>query len=114
MKTGKIIIFILILLFSIYKIIDNKNINLRENVYIVSESEVNNKETVSNDVVEVDKVAEMLQFMFGDECACNYGGIDEWLPWTCKYAETECPEPKEKFACWKESVKAFMKRMNSV
>lgn len=54
MKTGKIIIFILILLFSIYKIIDNKNINLRENVYIVSESEVNNKETVSNDVVEVD------------------------------------------------------------
>ena len=54
MKTGKIIIFILILLFSIYKIIDNKNVNLSENVYIVSESEVNNKETVSNDVVEVD------------------------------------------------------------
>lgn len=65
------------------------------------------------DVVEVDKVAEMLQFMFGDECACNYGGIDEWLPWTCKYAETECPEPKEKFACWKEFIKAFMKRMNT-
>lgn len=58
MKTGKIIIFILILLFSIYKIIDNKNINLRENVYIVSESEVNNKETVSNDVVEVDNKKE--------------------------------------------------------
>ena len=54
MKTGKIIIFILILLFSIYKIIDNKNVNLSENVYIVSESEVNNKETVLNDVVEVD------------------------------------------------------------
>ena len=58
MKTGKIIIFILILLFSIYKIIDNKNINLRENVYIVSESEVNNKETVSNDVVKVDNKKE--------------------------------------------------------
>lgn len=58
MKTGKIIIFILILLFSIYKIIDNKNINLSENVYIVSESEVNNKETVSNDVVEVDNKKE--------------------------------------------------------
>lgn len=58
MKTGKIIIFILILLFSIYKIIDNKNVNLRENVYIVSESEVNNKETVSNDVVEVDNKKE--------------------------------------------------------
>lgn len=64
------------------------------------------------DVVEVDKVAEMLQFIFGNECACNYGGIDEWLPWTCKYAETECPEPKEKFACWKEFIKAFIKRMN--
>ena len=58
MKTGKIIIFILILLFSIYKIIDNKNVNLSENVYIVSESEVNNKETVSNDVVEVDNKKE--------------------------------------------------------
>lgn len=58
MKTGKIIIFISIILFSIYKIIDNKDVNLKDNVYIVSESEVNNKETVLNDVVEVDNKIE--------------------------------------------------------
>lgn len=49
-----------------------------------------------------DEVAELLRDIFGDECACNYNGIDEWLPQCCKYAETgECPNPKDN-GCWKQ------------
>ena len=47
-----------------------------------------------------EQVAEMLANLFGDECACNFNGIDEWLPLACKYADTQCPDPKEKHGCW--------------
>lgn len=47
-----------------------------------------------------EEVAEILASVLGDECACNFNGIDEWLPSACKYADTECPTPKEKHGCW--------------
>ena len=49
-----------------------------------------------------EEVAEILFNAFGDDCACNFNGIDEWLPERCKYTEIadECPEPKEKHGCW--------------
>lgn len=47
-----------------------------------------------------EQVAEMLANLFGDECACNWNGNDEWLPMACKYADTQCPDPKEKHGCW--------------
>lgn len=47
-----------------------------------------------------EQVAEMLTNLFGDECACNFNDIDEWLPLACKYADTQCPHPKEKHGCW--------------
>lgn len=50
MKKCKIIIFIMILLFSIYKIIDNKNLDIKDNVYIVSQSEVREEESISNNI----------------------------------------------------------------
>ena len=40
MKKWKIIILVLILLFSIYKVIDSKNLDIKDNVYIVSQSDV--------------------------------------------------------------------------
>lgn len=49
-----------------------------------------------------DEVAELLANIFGDECACNWNGNDEWLPEVCKYAETTCPSPKEANGCWKQ------------
>lgn len=64
------------------------------------------------DVVEVEKVAEMLRTMFDDDAACNYNGNDEWLPMKCKYAETDCPMPKERLGCWKEFVKHFLAKMD--
>ena len=49
-----------------------------------------------------EEVAEILFNAFGDDCACNFNGIDEWLPERCKYTEIadECPNPKEKHGCW--------------
>lgn len=49
-----------------------------------------------------EEVAEILFNAFGDDCACNFSGIDEWLPERCKYTEIadECPNPKEKHGCW--------------
>ena len=43
----------------------------------------------------------VLANLLGD-CACNYNDNDEWLPMSCKYAETECPKPKEIHGCWKQ------------
>lgn len=64
------------------------------------------------DVVEVDKVAKMLFLSFGDSCACNFNGNDEWMWEKCKYAETECPFPKDELGCWKEFVKHFIAKMD--
>ena len=50
MKKWKIIIFVLILLFSIYKVIDSKNLDIKDNVYIVSQSDVHEKESISNNI----------------------------------------------------------------
>lgn len=48
MKKCRIIVFIIVLLFSIYKIVDNKSLDIKDNIYIVSEKENNEKETISN------------------------------------------------------------------
>lgn len=53
----------------------------------------------------IDEVAEILAGLFDDECACNFGGIDEWLPMACSHAETECPNPSEPHGCWKEYLR---------
>ena len=52
----------------------------------------------------IDEVAEMLHEMFADECACNFNGNDEWLPYVCKYGETYCPDPPDNIGCWKEFI----------
>ena len=44
-------------------------------------------------------IAQMMSNLFG-ECACDVNGNEEWLPQVCKYADTECPQPKEKNGCW--------------
>ena len=65
------------------------------------------------EVVDYEKVAEVLRNMFDDDCACNYNGYDEWLPMKCKYAENDCPMPKERLGCWKEFVKHFLDQLNT-
>ena len=45
-------------------------------------------------------VACLLADMFGDTCACNYNGIDEWLPEKCEVIDA-CPNPVG-VACWEQ------------
>lgn len=49
----------------------------------------------------LEEVAQLLCDMYGDDCACNYNGNDEWLPFVCDHCD-ECPIPAEHLACWKQ------------
>ena len=48
-------------------------------------------------------VACMLAELFDDTCACNYNGIDEWLPSKCELLDA-CPNPVG-VACWEQYLK---------
>ena len=67
MKKWKIIIFVLILLFSIYKVIDSKNLDIKDNVYIVSQSDVHEKESISNNISDENDNQENFAMKLKDE-----------------------------------------------
>lgn len=48
-------------------------------------------------------VACLLKELFDDTCACNYNGIDEWLPGKCELLDS-CPYPVG-VACWEQFLK---------
>lgn len=48
-------------------------------------------------------VACLLAELFDDTCACNYNGIDEWLPKKCEVLDA-CPNPVG-VACWEQYLK---------
>jgi len=48
-------------------------------------------------------VACLLAEIFGDNCACNFNGIDEWLPEKCEVIDA-CPNPVG-VACWEQFLK---------
>lgn len=48
-------------------------------------------------------VACLLAELFDDPCACNYNGIDEWLPEKCEVIDA-CPNPVG-VACWEQYLK---------
>ena len=48
-------------------------------------------------------VACLLAELFDDTCACNYNGIDEWLPIKCELLES-CPNPVG-VDCWEQYLK---------
>ena len=50
------------------------------------------------------EVARLLADMYGDECACNFNGNDEWLPLVCDFAERECPDVVG-VTCWEQFLK---------
>ena len=55
-------------------------------------------------------VACLLAELFGDACACNYNGIDEWLPEKCEVIDA-CPNPVG-VACWEQFLKHRAERRN--
>lgn len=48
-------------------------------------------------------VACLLAEMYGEDCACNFNGIDEWLPEKCEVIDS-CPNPVGA-ACWEQFLK---------
>ena len=55
------------------------------------------------------QIACMLADLFGDACACNYNGIDEWLGELCDFKDTCCPHPVG-VACWEQFLKHSQSR----
>ena len=49
------------------------------------------------------EVAEIIADLFGDTCACNFNGIDEWLPFKCELQDC-CPNTYG-VACWEQYLK---------
>ena len=64
------------------------------------------REAPAVNAVEVDTVAQMFFDLTGDDCPCNYVGVDEWLPEVCEL-QSECPYPKDILGCWKQFVKHY-------
>jgi hypothetical protein len=48
-------------------------------------------------------VAVILAEFMGDNCACNFNGIDEWLPKYCELLKS-CPDVVG-VACWEQYLK---------
>ena len=67
------------------------------------------EEAPAVDAIPIDTVAEMLAELFGEECCCNYNGIDEWLPFLCEHSDT-CPDTIGKNGCWKQFIKHWEER----
>lgn len=57
-------------------------------------------------------VACLLAELFDDTCACNYNGIDEWLPGKCELLDS-CPNPVG-VACWEQYLKHRAERRTDV
>ena len=49
------------------------------------------------------EVAVILADAFDDDCACNFNGIDEWLPLKCELLDA-CPNHCG-VACWEQYLK---------
>ena len=58
---------------------------------------------MENGLYTAHEVAVILADAFGDECACNFNGNDEWLPFKCELIES-CPNTFG-VACWEQYLK---------
>ena len=58
---------------------------------------------MENGLYTAHEVAVIIANLFGDDCACNFNDIDEWLPFKCELIES-CPNPCG-VACWEQYLK---------
>ena len=58
---------------------------------------------MENGLYTAHEVAVIIADLFWDTCACNFNGIDEWLPFKCELQEA-CPHPGG-VACWEQYLK---------
>jgi len=59
------------------------------------------------------EVACLITDLLGDPCACNFNGIDEWLPTYCDFSSACCPYP-DGVACWEQYLQHLDKRHGEV
>ena len=59
--------------------------------------------------ISVKEAANIIAELFGDDCACNFNGIDEWLPQYCEHAATDCPHTAGT-TCWEQYIKYLNKK----
>ena len=57
------------------------------------------------------EVAEIIAELFGDNCACNFNDINEWLPFKCELIDA-CPNTVG-VACWEQYLKYRDERGNN-
>ena len=62
------------------------------------------------DAYTAHEVAEIIADLFGDTCACNFNGIDEWLPEKCELLDA-CPDTVG-VACWEQYLKYRSAKMD--
>jgi hypothetical protein len=63
--------------------------------------------------MKTEEVARLLSEMYGDTCACNYNGADEWLPKYCEDDEEyQCGECGLK--CWALFLEHYEERKKRV
>lgn len=60
--------------------------------------------------MKTEEVAEILFEQFGDGCACNYNGNDEWLPNVCDAEECCLGNGTDELFCWKQLLKHYSER----
>ena len=58
---------------------------------------------MENGLYTAHEVAVIIADLFGDDCACNFNGNDEWLPLKCELLDA-CPNPCG-VACWEQYLK---------
>ena len=58
---------------------------------------------MENGLYTANEVAEIIADLFSDTCACNFNGIDEWLPFKCELQDC-CPNIYG-VACWEQYLK---------
>ena len=83
---------------------------VKANIGIVIENRKLKEQIESADAVEGwsnHEVACILAELFGDDCACNYNGIDEWLPMVCDFKDN-CQTVG--VACWEQFLKHYGER----
>ena len=83
------------------KAVDELIDDLEERIAIMSEGDDNK--------LNHHEVACIIANLFGDPCACNFNGIDEWLPQHCDFTNTCCPNPVG-VACWEQYLKNLDKK----
>ena len=83
------------------KAVDELIDDLEERIAIMSEGDDNK--------LNHHEVACIIANLFGDPCACNFNGIDEWLPQHCDFTNTCCPNPVG-VVCWEQYLKHLDKR----